>query len=79
MGANERADIGRRLHAPFRCTPDHLESITWAQTDGDPIARGDVLPFQLRLAGEPLGIAIEEEADRTQCELTFRESGVSSD
>lgn len=70
--------VSRRLHAAFRCTPNNLKSIARSQADGDSIACCDVLPFQIRLAGEPLFVAIEEEADRSKRERRFRESEVSS-
>lgn len=79
MGANESADIGRWLHAALRCVSDYLQPIARPQADGDPIARCDVVPFQIRLAGAPLLVAIEQEADSSQGERGFRESDVAGD
>ena len=79
MGAHQSADIRRRLHTAFRCTPNDLKSIARSQADRDSIACCDVLPFQIWLAGEPLFVAIEKKADRSKCKRRFRESDVSSD
>jgi hypothetical protein len=38
-----------------------------------------VLPFQIWLAGEPLFVAIEKQADRSKGQRRFGESDVSSD
>jgi hypothetical protein len=65
MGTHESADVGRGLHAALRGTPDQFEAIARPQANGDPIARRDVVPFQVGLAREPLFVAIEKEADGT--------------